>query len=94
MYKILLFIILLLNVSCVNFLEDKYTKPIKKHRKNGLDWNGFLKCLKKAGPKKLGVESLVESLEKEDYVKAMELIPLGFQKGSPEYEKCQKVWHP
>ena len=33
-------------------------------------------------------------LEKEDYVKAMELIPLGFQKGSPEYEKCHKVWHP
>lgn len=89
MYKILWFIVILFCVSCFNFLED--TKP---HRKNGLDWNGFLKCLKKAGPKKLGVESLVESLEKEDYVKAMELIPLGFQKGSPEYEKCHKVWHP
>lgn len=94
MNKILLFFILIIGAICFNFLEEHDTKPIRRHRKNGLDWNGFLKCLKKAGPKKLGVESLVESLEKQDYVKAMELIPLGFQKGSPEYEQCHRIWHP
>lgn len=97
MLKKIIILFLLFNsvlLSSLAFLSEGYINNETKSQPK-LNWKGFLKCLRKSGAKRLGVEKLVEYLENEDYVQAMTLIPLGFQgKYNNEYERCHQIWHP